>query len=113
MSNSKIYVIYRGHKKMKIDELTQNPAVVTLINARTDKSAVADARAETAGKQHAAADKVELSSYMPVPPASKVRQDDKVSRVAEIKAQMKDGSYQVSGRAVAEKMLSKIVMKTA
>jgi len=95
---------------MKIDELNQKSAVSYLVNARADKSEASDAHGETAAKQQAAADKVELSSYMPVVPASKGRQDDRVSRVNEIKAQIDNGSYQVSGKAVAEKMLSKIVL---
>jgi negative regulator of flagellin synthesis FlgM len=96
---------------MKIDELNQNPAVSYLVNGRTDRSEPADVRGDTVAKQHA--DKVELSSYMPVVAGSQKQQDARMSRVDEIKSQMKSGSYQVSGRAVAEKMLSKIVMSTA
>ena len=98
---------------MKIDELNQKSALSHLVNGRTDKPEPADAHGETAGKQQAAADKVELSSYIPVVPASQKQQDSREIRLAEIKSQIENGSYQVSGRAVAEKMLSKIVMGTS
>jgi negative regulator of flagellin synthesis FlgM len=97
---------------MKIEELNQNQVVSHLAIARTEKSEPADAQGETSAKSNTAADKVELSSYMPVVP-SKARQDAKVNRVAELQSQIKSGTYQVSGRAVAEKMLSKIVMSTS
>ena len=95
---------------MKIDDLNQNTAVAYLVGERADKSAPADAHSDAVAKQNAGTDKVDLSSYMPVAPASKVRQDLRVSRVEEVKAQMASGTYQVSSRAVAEKMLSKLVM---
>ncbi|OGU05548.1 MAG: flagellar biosynthesis anti-sigma factor FlgM [Geobacteraceae bacterium GWC2_58_44] len=98
---------------MKIDELNQNTALSHVANGRTDKSEPADVHGETAAKKQAAAVKVELSSYMPVLPASQKQQDPRVSRVEELKSQINSGTYQVSGRAVAEKMLSKIVMSTA
>jgi negative regulator of flagellin synthesis FlgM len=95
---------------MKIDELSQKSGVAYLVGGRTDKSVSADAHGEGVAKQQGGADKVELSSYMPVAPSSKSPQDLRASRVEEVKAQIASGSYQVSGRAVAEKMLSKLVM---
>jgi negative regulator of flagellin synthesis FlgM len=98
---------------MKIDELNQNSAVAYLVGGRTDRSEPTDAHSDTVAKQSAGSDKVELSSYMPVAPASKSPQDIRASRVAEVKAQMANGSYQVSSRAVAEKMLYKSAMTFA
>ena len=102
----------RGPYKMKIDELNQNAALSLIASGRTDKSEPIDAHGEAAAKQ-ASADKVDLSNYMPVVPTSQARLDSRVSRVDEIKSQIEAGSYQVPGRAVAEKMLSKIVMNTS
>jgi len=94
---------------MKVDELNQKPTVAYLVGGRTDKTEAADSHGEAVAKQHpGAADKVELSSYMPV--ATKSQQGLRVDRVEEIKAQVASGSYQVSSRAVAEKMLSKLVL---
>ena len=95
---------------MKIDELNQKTAVSYLAAARADKSDPAGAHSEAVTKQHAGSDKVDLSSYMPVVPASKSQQGVRVNRVEEVKAQLASGTYQVPGRAVAEKMLSKLVM---
>jgi negative regulator of flagellin synthesis FlgM len=92
---------------MKIDELNQKSAVAYLVG-RTDKSEPADVHGEAVAKQHAGADKVELSSYIPV--ASKSQQGLRVNRVEEVKAQIASGTYQVSSRAVAEKMVSRLVM---
>ena len=97
---------------MKIEELNPNPAVSHLAVARAEKLDSAEAQGETVVKQHAASDKVELSSYIPVAP-SRERQDARVNRVEELRSQIQSGAYQVSGRAVAEKMLSKIVMSSA
>ena len=94
---------------MKIDELNQKSAVAYLVG-RTDKSEPADVHGEAVAKQQGGADKVEFSSYMPVVPSSKSQQGLRTSRVEEVKAQMANGSYNVSSRAVAEKMLSKLVM---
>jgi negative regulator of flagellin synthesis FlgM len=91
---------------MKIDELNQKSAVAYLVG-RTDKTEPADAHGDAAAKQHAGADKVELSSYIPV--ATKSQQGLRSSRIDELKAQVASGTYQVSSRAVAEKMLSKLV----
>jgi negative regulator of flagellin synthesis FlgM len=92
---------------MKIDDLNQKSAVAYLVG-RTDKSEPADVHAEAVSKSHASADKVELSGYMPV--TSKSQQGLRASRVEEVKAQIASGSYQVSSQAVAEKMLSKLVL---
>jgi len=97
---------------MKIDELNQNAVIAHVANGRTDKSEPADGHGEAAAKQQTAAVKVELSSYMPVVPASQKQQDPRVSRVEELKSQINAGTYQVSGTAVAEKMLSKMAMAT-
>lgn len=97
---------------MEIDELNQKTAVAYLVGGRFDKSEPAEAQGEAVAKQHAGTDKVELSRYIPVAPSSQSRQDVRVSRVEEVKAQIASGSYQVSGRAVAEKMLSKLVMSS-
>lgn len=97
---------------MKIDELNQNAVITQVAAARTDKTEAADAHRETVAKKQPAAVKVELSSYMPVVPTSQKQENTNVSRVEELKAQVQAGTYQVSGRAVAEKMLSKIVMST-
>lgn len=97
---------------MKIDELNQTTAVSHLTNGRSDKTETADAHGESSSARKQAADKVEFSSYIPVVSASQKQEDTRVSRLEELKSQINDGSYQVSGRAVAEKMLSKIVMGT-
>lgn len=95
---------------MKIDELNQKTAVTYLAAGRTDKSGPAEVYGEAVAKQSAGADKVDLSSYLPVASVSKSQSDLRTSRVAEVKAQIASGSYQVSGRAVAEKMLSTLAM---
>jgi negative regulator of flagellin synthesis FlgM len=93
---------------MKIDELNQKNAVAYLASARADKSEPSEIHADAVAKQQGSADKVELSSYMPVVPASKSQQGMRVNRVEEVKAQLASGNYQVSSRAVAEKMLSRL-----
>ena len=95
---------------MKIDELNQKNSVAFLASARADKSEPAEAHADVVAKQQGGADKVDLSSYMPVVPASKTPQGMRVSRVEEVKAQLASGNYQVSSRAVAEKMLSRLAV---
>lgn len=95
---------------MKIEDLNQNPAVSYPSNGRTERSEAADAHGEGVAKQHAATDKVKLSSYIAVVAASEERQDARINKVAEIKSQIDNGSYQVSSRAVAEKMLSRLAM---
>jgi len=97
---------------MKIEELNPNPAVSQVAVVRADKPEANEAHGEAVVKQHAASDKVELSSYMPVVP-SKGRRDARVNRVEELKSQIQAGTYQVPGRAVAEKMFSKIVMSSS
>lgn len=97
---------------MKVEEFNANPPISHLAVARAEKDP-ADPQGEAVAKQQAAADKVELSSYMPVVPTSQQRKDVRVERVEELKSQIAAGTYQVSGKAVAEKMLSKIVMPNA
>jgi len=100
---------------MKIEDLTQKPPVVPLVTGRADKPESADAHGEAVAKQPAGAkpqpgaDKVDFSGNMSTL-ALQVRQDQRANRIEEIKAQIASGSYQVSGKAVAEKMLSKIVI---
>ncbi|GFO63155.1 flagellar biosynthesis anti-sigma factor FlgM [Geomonas paludis] len=97
---------------MKLEELNSNPAVSHLAVVRNDKPEAGDAHADVAAKQQASGDKVELSSYMPVVPTSKQRRDDiRVERVEELRAQIKSGNYEVSSKDLAEKMLSKLVVK--
>jgi negative regulator of flagellin synthesis FlgM len=103
----------RSKIRMKIDELNQNSAVAYLAASRVDKVETSEPHGEIAAKQSAGSDKVELSSYMPVVPASKREQGLRANRVEEVKAQIASGSYQVSGRAVAEKMLSKLVLSSS
>jgi len=96
---------------MKVEELNSNPAVSHLAVVRNDKPDAGEAHAETA-KQQAGTDKVELSSYMPVVATSKQRREDiRVDRVEELRSQISKGTYEVSSKDLAEKMLSKIVMK--
>ncbi|MBU5614451.1 flagellar biosynthesis anti-sigma factor FlgM [Geomonas azotofigens] len=96
---------------MKVEDLNSNPAVSHLAVVRNDKPDTGEAQAEAA-KQQAAADKVELSSYIPVVPTSKQRRDDiRVDRVEELRTQIKSGTYEVSSKDLAEKMLSKLVVK--
>ena len=98
---------------MKIDELHQNSAASYAGNTRADRPETAEAHGEAVAKQHAATDKVKLSRYIAVVAASEGRQDVRANKVAEIKSQIDSGSYQVSSRAVAEKMLSRLVTGTA
>jgi flagellar biosynthesis anti-sigma factor FlgM len=98
---------------MKIDELNQNSAVALSGNARADRSEAADAHAENVAKQHAATDKVELSNYQPIVPGSEARSVANANKVAELKARIDNGSYQVPALAVAEKMLAKLVLSKA
>jgi negative regulator of flagellin synthesis FlgM len=100
-----------GQEEMKIDDLNQNAAVGYLTAARAEKhSDTADTHGDAAAKQQPATDKVELSSYNSATAGSTQGHEIRTSRVEELRAQIANGSYQVSGRAVAEKMLSKIVM---
>ena len=95
-------------KQMKIEELNQNAVISHVASSRIDKPEQVDAHGEAAGKKQEAAVKVDLSSYMPVVPSSQKQQDDRVSRLEELKAQINNGAYKVPTSAVAEKMLSKI-----
>ena len=97
---------------MKVEELNSNPAVSHLAAVRADRPDTGGAQAETAAKQQAATDKVELSSYMPVVARSKQRREDiRTDRVEELRTQIASGTYQVSSQDLAEKMLSKLVIK--
>ena len=91
---------------MKIDDMNQSAAVAYQVG-RADKSEPAGVHGEAVAKQHGGADKVDLSGYIPV--ASKSQQGLRVNRVEEVKAQIANGTYQVTGREVAEKMLSKLI----
>ena len=95
---------------MKIDEFNQKPAVPFLVGGKADKSEPADVHGEAVAKQHAAGDKVELSSYMPVVPTSQSAQGLRINKVEAVKAQMEAGTYQVSSHDVAEKMLAKMAI---
>lgn len=96
---------------MKIEELHPNPAATQIAAVRPEKPEAAEAQGEAAARQKKATDKVELSPYMPVVPASERRLDVRAERVEELKAQIQAGTYEASGKAVAEKMLSKLVTK--
>lgn len=95
---------------MKIDELNQKTAVPYLVGGKGDKSNPADVHSEAATKQQAAGDTVELSSSMPVAPTSQSEQGLQVNKVAAVKAQIAAGTYQVSSRDIAQKMLSQMVI---
>lgn len=96
---------------MKIDDLNQNPAVGYLTAARAEKqSEAADTHGDAAVKQQPATDKVQLTSYNSAVSGSAQGREIRTSRVEELRAQIANGTYQVPGQAVAEKMLSKIVM---
>jgi negative regulator of flagellin synthesis FlgM len=96
---------------MKIDDLNQSAAAGYLTGARAEKqSETADTHGEAAAKQQPATDKVQLTSYNSAMSGSTQGREIRTSRVEELRAQIANGTYQVPGRAVAEKMLSKIVM---
>ena len=95
---------------MRIDELNQNAALSPRGDGRSERSEPSETHGETIAKQQTAADKVDLSSNMSASRVSDLRQDERVSRIAEIQSQVQAGSYHVPGRAVAEMMLSKIGM---
>lgn len=96
---------------MKIEEVNQNSAAAYAATVRTDKQPeTTDTHSDASAKQQPATDKVDLSSYLSTSTKSDVSADSRVSRVEAIKAQVAAGTYAVSGRAVAEKMLSKIVL---
>lgn len=91
---------------MKIEELNQNPAVFHAVNGRADRSEPTDANG-SAAKPQSSGDKVELSGFKLQSTDSIELQDARASRVEELRSKIESGSYQVTGRAVAEKMLSK------
>lgn len=91
---------------MKIDDLNQGTILVQVVTNWNDKPEPSEAQADGADKQQSAAIKVELSPYMPVVPSSQKEPDPKAERLAELKAQIKSGTYEVSSRDVAEKMLT-------
>ena len=91
---------------MKLEELNPNPAASHLAVVRAEKPEAAEANGEAVAKQKPAADKVELSSNLPID-SSKRRTDFRTERVEELKTQIQAGTYKVSGRAVAEKLLSR------
>jgi len=96
---------------MKIDELNQNSAAAYLAAVRSDKQPeTADTQSDASAKKQPASDKVDLSSFQTASAVTELPSDKTVSRVDALKAQIAAGTYQVPGRAVAEKMLSKIVL---
>jgi negative regulator of flagellin synthesis FlgM len=101
-----------GAYQMKIEELNQKQMVSRLVSARTEKSESADVHGETSYKSNTTSDKVELSSYLPAGSVDDT-QGSRVARVAQLKSQIASGGYQVPGTAVAEKMLSKIVLSSS
>jgi negative regulator of flagellin synthesis FlgM len=108
----KIYMKFGGAKRgkeMKIDELNQQ-TVAYVAKVRNEKQQeVPDSHSDVSAKQQGATDKVELSSYIPVTTRAKEVEEIKPNRVEELKAQLASGSYNIPGRAVAEKMMSNIV----
>ena len=96
---------------MKIDEMSQQAAVAFVKSVRAEKQPDSgEAHGETSARQQRATDTVDLSSYIPVAAEARQRDGIRANRVEEVKAQLASGNYNVSGRAVAEKMLSKIVL---
>lgn len=92
---------------MKIDDLNKQTTIAYLVGGRADKPDAADAPGDSAAQKQTGADKVELSNYMPVVPASQTPDGIRASRVQELKTQIANGTYQVPSSAVAEKMVSK------
>ena len=97
---------------MKIDDLNQGAVLVQVVAGKNDKAEPSEAHADSAQKQQSAAVKVDLSTYMPVVPTSQKEPDPKAERLAELKARIKSGTYEVSSRDVAEKMLMSIAKGT-
>src|SRR5689334_204668 len=95
---------------MKIEDSNQKMAMMQQMNARAEKpeAAAAQAQSDSVGKPQQGADKVELSGMTPMSAEMASQQAMRAQRVADIKAQVQAGTYQVDGRAVAEKMLSKV-----
>jgi negative regulator of flagellin synthesis FlgM len=95
---------------MKIEDINQQAVAAYLAKVRNDKHQESgDTHSEGAAKQQAATDKVELSSYIPVTSRAGDEQDTRPNRIEELKSQISDGSYQIPGISVAEKMMSNIV----
>lgn len=92
---------------MKIDDLNQKSGLAYVAGGRADKAEPVDASVEAAGKPQSGADKVELSSYIPVVPSSERQPGFRADRVAELRAQIASGSYHVPATAIAEKMIAK------
>ena len=86
-----------GAHWMKIDDANQQMAAAHLLNSRVDRRDPQDAHTDSASKPQQAADKEQ--------------QVQRAQRVQELKAMVASGEYNVSSRAVAEKMLSKIVLR--
>ena len=97
---------------MKIDDLNQGAVLVQIVAGKNDKAEPSEANADGAAKQENAAVKVELSPYMPVVPSSQKEPEPKAERLAELKAQIQSGTYEVSSRDIAEKMLTSIAKGT-
>jgi negative regulator of flagellin synthesis FlgM len=87
---------------MKIPPGTQAPPqVAETAENKTDKPA---AQGKTAAKRSSKTDKVDFSSSLTG--GFKSQQELQAKRVESIKARIKAGTYEVSSRDVAEKMLS-------
>ena len=100
-----------GAHWMKIDDANQQMAAAHLLNARVDRHDPQDAHTDSATKPQQAADKVDLSGVNTLGAAEREQQAQRAQRVQELKAMVAAGEYNVSSRAVAEKMLSKIVLR--
>jgi negative regulator of flagellin synthesis FlgM len=91
---------------MKIDELSQPTVATYVAKLRSEKH---DTQSEAPARQQPAADKVELSSNIPVASAAGDDEDTKANRLEELKHEIANGSYNVPAMAVAEKMMANIV----
>ena len=88
---------------MKIAPALQQPTPATEAVENKDKKAETPAQPKSAKRRHAA-DRVDISASLSA--GLQARQDQQAARVESIKSLIKSGSYQVSSRDVAEKMLS-------
>lgn len=98
---------------MKIDEMGQQ-AVAFVSNARAEKQAEnQDAHGDSVARQQRATDKVDFSAKIPAASEARQSEEMRASRVDAIKAEVESGTYNVSGRIIAEKILSRIEKATA
>jgi negative regulator of flagellin synthesis FlgM len=94
---------------MKVD-LNQTQVLTYAGTGRSERSEAADAQ-QGASKQ-LTADKVDFSRVPSEAPASDV-DVAREAQVAEIKTRVENGTYQVSGIAVAEKLVSRMLLTQA